>query len=269
MLRIACGRFFRTFHVFRGSLRLLDRSLELGVRSGFGFRDSDFGLCLQFFLLALTLLTLLISSLPATAALYSSGTINQVIPDGDPNGVALHMTVNDQPPGNVVSLVNVFFNISGGYNGDYYAYLSYNGILVPLLNRVGTSGTDPFGYGNPGFGPTSLGVQFEISDSGAFSIHNYQDHSPVYNSNGQLTGTWAPDGGTLSSFNGQHPDGTWTIFFADQSGGDQGTLVNWSLEIDSIIPEPVTLALPAFGAVILFTALVRFRTRKRGRLASH
>ncbi|PWU12179.1 MAG: hypothetical protein C5B50_21975, partial [Verrucomicrobia bacterium] len=215
--------------------------------SDFGFRISD--------LLLALFLTLALST---HAGLYSSGNINAVIPDADPNGIALHMNVSGFGAGDAVQTVNVFFNISGGYNGDYYAYLSYNGILVPLLNRVGTSGSDPFGYGNPGFGPTTLGVQFELSDSGAFSIHNYQDHSPVYNSNGQLTGAWAPDGGTLSSFNGQQPNGTWTIFFSDQSGGDQGTLVNWSLEIDSIIPEPVSIALPVFGLIIGLAVLSRW-----------
>ena len=50
----------------------------------------------------------------------------------------------------------------------------------------------------------------------------------------------------LSSFNGLDPNGSWTLFLADMSGGDQSTLASWSLEI-SIVPEPTTVALMVFG----------------------
>ena len=35
--------------------------------------------------------------------------------------------------------MNVTISVSGGFNGDLYAYLTYNGILVPLLNQAGTT----------------------------------------------------------------------------------------------------------------------------------
>ena len=209
------------------------------------------------------LVALLTFGAPARAALYSSGTLNQAIPDADPNGYANHISVSGFGGGLYVSQVVVRLNISGGYNGDLYGYLSYGGVLVPLLNRVGTSGTDSFGYGDTGFGPTSGGDPFRLSDAGAFDVHNYQDHSPTFNSSGQLTGTWRPDGGTLANFNGLAPNGNWTIFFSDMSGGEQSTLVSWALEIDAIIPEPVGVALGIFGALAAVLLLVRFRSQRK------
>jgi hypothetical protein len=86
----------------------------------------------------------------------------------------------------------VNLNISGGYNGDLYAYLSYGGVLLPLLIRTGVTGTgsgDAFGYGNTGFN-----VTLSSTASGAQDVHFYQNYSASYNGSGQLTGAWQPDG---------------------------------------------------------------------------
>ena len=65
-----------------------------------------------------------------------SGTaLNLGIPDGSPSGVTSGITVSGA--GGALSDVTVTLNVAGGNNGDYYAYLSYNGTLVTLLNRVG------------------------------------------------------------------------------------------------------------------------------------
>jgi hypothetical protein len=45
-----------------------------------------------------------------------------------------------------------------------------------------------------------------------------------------------------------NPNGTWTLFLADESaGGGQSSLVSWSLSI-SAVPEPTNVALGIFGA---------------------
>src|ERR1043166_7457109 len=61
----------------------------------------------------------------------------------------------------------------------------------------------------------------------AMYTYNYSVHQAIPdNGNGQLTGTWQADGrsdplsssrGSLTDFNGLNPNGTWTLFFADQS----------------------------------------------------
>ena len=47
-------------------------------------------------------------------------------------------SVSDIPVGSVVLELTVELNISGGYNGDLYAYLvAPNGTLVVLMNQPG------------------------------------------------------------------------------------------------------------------------------------
>jgi len=60
--------------------------------------------------------------------------------------------------------ITVTLDISGGYNGDLYGYLSYNGALVPLMNRVGVNGSNPFGSADSGFAVT-------LVSSGYGNIH--------------------------------------------------------------------------------------------------
>jgi subtilisin-like proprotein convertase family protein len=175
-----------------------------------------------------------------------------VIPDGNPTGWSDTRTLGGMSP--VINDVNVVINVSGGFNGDLRAYLSYNGILLPLLNRVGTGsgGTilSTFGFSTAGFS----NVKLDDAASGG-SIHDVATpgSSPTY--------SYTPDGGSLASFNGSNPNGNWTLFFADMaSGGGSGppTLTSWSLEITAV-PEPVNVALGIFGGVFLVVTLVRSR----------
>jgi subtilisin-like proprotein convertase family protein len=198
------------------------------------------------------LLALMLGSVAARGALYPSDTLNTVIPDANPTGVSSTLNISGivLP---TVGDVNVIINVTGGYNGDLYAYLSHNGTLVPLLNRVGTSPSDPFGFSTAGFNNITLDSQ-----AVGGSIHNVA--SPL------STSSYTPDGGSLNAFNGSDPNGTWTLFFADMaSGGGTGpsTLVSWSLGITAV-PEPVNVALGTFGGTFLIVFLVRtYRARQR------
>ena len=51
-----------------------------------------------------------------------------------------------------------------------------------------------------------------------------------------------------------NPNGSWTLFFADMSAGEQSQVVSWELDI-SAVPEPVNIALAIFGAVALLVGL--------------
>ena len=209
-----------------------------------------------------SLVVLLSVAFSARAALYTFD-VNQAIPDNNIIGLTDSHTISGL--GFDITDVRVTLNISGGYNGDLYGYLRLNNSpLVVLLNRVGVTGTDPDGYANTGFSVT-------LSASATHDIHFYQNFSPSYNGSGQLTSTWQADGRTdplsntrasLSTFDGYNPNGTWTLFFADQNTGDQSTLVSWSLDIDAV-PEPVAVALGIFGVVFALGRLVVWR-RSRG-----
>ena len=211
---------------------------------------------------------------------YSGSAYN--IPDGNLSGTYSQVTVGGAASS--LSDISVAINVSGGYNGDLYAYLSYNGALVPLLNRVGV-GSAP--STTSAVGCSDSGLHLVLSDSGAHGdIHLYQQVSGYASLIANGTSTWTPDGrninpscssrvdfdtaagsrlGLDTTFGGMNPNGTWTLFFADVSGGGGTSTVNgWSLDITAV-PEPVNVALGLFG--VLFAGITAVRwwlNRKAG-----
>ena len=205
--------------------------------------------------------------LPAQAALYSIGNVNgsgtslnQTIYDASPSGVSSTLLVSGADTS--LTGLSVTLNISGGYNGDLYGYLlAPNGTLMMLLNRVGT-GTggaiqSAFGYSTGGFNNVTL----DDAATGG-SIHNVQ------NPGSMPTVSYTPDGGSLASFNGANPNGTWTLFFADASAGNTSTLNGWSLNITAV-PEPVNVALAFFGTGFIGVGAMRiYRGSRQAKLQS-
>jgi subtilisin-like proprotein convertase family protein len=191
--------------------------------------------------------------------------VNLAIPDNNPNGLV--SSVNLSGLGGAISGVTVGLDITGGFNGDLYAYLAGpGGGFAVLLNRVGVDsgngGSNSYGYSDTGFNIT-------LDDSGAYNnVHYYQAAAPAYNGGGQLTGFWASDGenvdpssalvgmnanlgqANLTSFNLLDPNGTWVLYVADLSGGGSATLANWTLNI-AMVPEPRTWALFGGGLMML------------------
>jgi subtilisin-like proprotein convertase family protein len=223
------------------------------------------------------LMALLVTGATAHGALYTvkSGNLNASIPDGNPNGIS--STLNVSIMDTVISDVNVYINVSGGANGDLYAYLSYENGSVVLLNRIGKTSSNPYGSSTAGFGSGSEWYNFKLDDAGATDIHGYSGGSPA-------TGTYQADrrtadpqsvldtssrGSSLGSFNGSSPNGAWTIFFADMAGGGgstPSTLVSWGLEITTV-PEPISVALGIFGGIFIVVIIARSRrVRRRLRL---
>jgi hypothetical protein len=215
-------------------------------------------------------LLVLVSILACTAkgALFTfSGNTSQGIPDNNPSGVAYPFNFTDTAEP-IITDVSVSFNVSGGWNGDLYAYLSHNSDTLVLLNRVGVSAGSTYGYGDAGLAIT-------LSDAGLVNIHNYGG-----NGGNQLAGTFKADGQTTSPlaapasfsatggsatfgsvFANTDAQGSWTLFFADVSGGSVATLNSWSVDI-SAVPEPVNVALGIF-VCLLGGAQVLRRCRRR------
>src|SRR5512143_1921392 len=88
-------------------------------------------------------------ALASTARATAPINVGAVIPDNDLNGYQSSQNVTGLS--NWVSHVTVTLNISGGFNGDLYAFLSHNNSMAVLLNRVGRSGTNIYGYRDGGF----------------------------------------------------------------------------------------------------------------------
>ena len=201
----------------------------------------------------------------ATTFSYS---VNAIIPDGDLNGYQNSQPLSGLPP--VSTDVNVTLNLSSGFNGDFYAYLSHNNAIAILLNRVGRSSASSVGYPDAGFGLDSLATSFTLDDQAGHDVHLYRSFPFALNSSGQLTGQWQPDGraidplsagsvfdgaarsSTMGVFNGMDPNGLWTLYLADVSPGGEGTLVGWGLQITAV-PEPASLTL--LGCAVLAVLL--------------
>ncbi len=189
---------------------------------------------------------MLLAAAGARAALFveNFSGASTAIPDGNPTGVAFSGTVSDITSGFPVLGLTVSLNISGGYNGDLYAYLvAPNGTRVLLMNQPGVSVN--------GFGAGGAGMNITLQD-GATANGSIQNET----GGSVLSGSYNA-AGSLVNFNGSVADGTWTLFFADlSSGGGTSTLNSWSLGIVAV-PEPVTWALVIFGTFGLLVTLGR------------
>ena len=155
-----------------------------------------------------------------------------VVPDNNFSGWSDSRVLDSAPAGTVTpGSVTVALNLTGGWNGDLFAYLvNSSGGFSLLLNRVGLheSGVGTYGYGDAGMNVT-------LAATGT-TIHQYGGTNTF---SAPPTGTWAADGGNLGSFLSQ--GGTWSLFIADLNGGDITTVQSWGLQMDIVaVPEVET-----------------------------
>ena len=199
--------------------------------------------------------TILIAVIMLVAASWAEATLVDTqsftggsIPVGSPVGTVFTGDYTAAATGNQVLGITVNLSVSGGYNGNLYAYLvAPNGTMVVLLNRPGATGNS-MGYAGSGFNGITL------SDAGTQNIQTTWETPGA-----QVTGTYNAAGGSsaLNAFNGSSANGNWELFFADMvKGGGTSTVTGWSLNI-TVVPEPVPLALGLFAAMLLVLAGVR------------
>ena len=180
--------------------------------------------------------TLLATTLAVNATLYTTAWTNGVnatfanggvVPDNNFSGWVNSQTVNEVgtiTPGSLL----VSLDLSGGWNGDLYAYLVHDTGFAVLLDRVGYTGSG-YGYG-------TAGMDVWLTDSaglGNIEITPVPVADGTYSRNGYA--------GNLSSFDNLNANGTWTLFIADLSSGGLTTVNNWGLQMDIVaVPEVET-----------------------------
>jgi subtilisin-like proprotein convertase family protein len=205
------------------------------------------------------LIPLLACGVLAARADWIVNSTPQDIPDNNSLGIEQSITLSgysDLIQSVSVSLVITGRN-SGAFNGDLFVTLQHDSGYAVLLNSVGQTSGNPFGYGDNGFDITLSPVGVDI--------HSYQTTSYTLGPSGELTGAWGVDGravdpllvqdtdartATLSSFTGLDANGTWTLFVADTSPNGEATLSEWGLNV-TVVPEPSMLALLALGTACL------------------
>lgn len=188
----------------------------------------------------------------AATTLTNTWTVSAVIPDNDDVGYSDTRTIS-APQITSIGSVTVDLNITGGWNGDLYAYLVHGSGFAVLLNRPGGDTGTPDGS-------ATVGMTITLDDAALTDIH-----TGIPMVGGPVGGVWQPDGraadplavlagdprtAMLASFAGLDANGSWTLFVADQSPGGVSTLDSWTLTITGI-PEPAAAVLAALGALSL------------------
>jgi subtilisin-like proprotein convertase family protein len=231
---------------------------------------------------AVLLVTLLLALAPAAhsgpVVSANVSSLNAVIPDNLLTGYQNTLTVMGFS--GTIADVSVTLNLLGGFNGDLYAFVSHGTNAAVLLNRVGRTRTSSTGYPDAGFGPDAAEVPFTLDDQAAHDVHAYRSFAYALNGDGQLTGSWQPDGRfldplssgssfdaaarnrLLNVFNGMDYTGTWMLFIADVAGGNESTLKSWGLTI-TLVPEPGSAVLLAAGLAVLLRRARHCRQRTR------
>jgi subtilisin-like proprotein convertase family protein len=220
-----------------------------------------------------TIILLLGSATFAPAALTFSSLfpVNTTIPDYNPTGLLFTQNISGSGITSISSL-QVMLTVTGGWNGDLFAYLAHETGFAVLLNRIGRTDLVPDGSSSSGFAVT-------FDDAGAGG----DIHLAAYTAGQPLTGTFAPDARAdspltvtdstiyrtefLSSFTGLPGDGDWELFVADLSTGFESQLVSWGVTMTdtsmSAIPEPGSFV--ALGGLLAAGLCVRHRHHSRKR----
>lgn len=204
----------------------------------------------------------------AAVVIYDYSGSSTAIPDNNANGVAFGFSYSG--PSTAIGSMTVTLNISGGWNGDLYVYVSHGSGFSVLMNRIGRASGNPDGSASSGLNSVTF------SDVGI----NGDVHAAIVAAGTALSGTWVPDARTadpgsvldtstrsayLSSFNGLDPNGSWTLFIADVSGGFVSTLNDFSVDVTPV-PEPIARALTVFGLLLAVSRTIRnIRTTRNRR----
>jgi len=197
-------------------------------------------------------LSVLLLASPAFASYtFSSVTGCNPIPDNDPGGCTITITIPDVDfilgAGNNVTVS--IAGLSHGFSGDLIATLSFNSIDRDLFRQV----TDP----KRREFRRQLRFQQWFSRGDLWAIVPTLGDADTIPNGGYFPTTTAGAVSDFTVYNGMLITGVWSLNIADLSPGDEGSYIQWSLTLDTInssVPEPGTLGLGALGLLGFATA---------------
>lgn len=187
-------------------------------------------------------IALLLSCGAASSATLVSRTweISATVPDNSTLGWSDTRFI-DTALGSILD-VQVRLRISGGFNGDLYAYLAHDSGFAILLNRPGRTAANPDGS-------FTTGVDAVFSSAAGLDAHEATSFTGIFQADGRNVSPYtvtdeSPRTAMLTSFNGGDPSGAWTLFIADLSALQQSTVLEWGIDImtdAAAVPEPSPL----------------------------
>ncbi len=186
--------------------------------------------------------------------IFANGQVT-TIPDNNPAGASVSIVVPDNDPAcPSIWDLNVGVRIRHTWQGDLRLTLSHveSGQSLVLMDRPGVP-QSTFGFSADNLGNVTTGDLF-IFDDEAANIYDL----PAVASPGitNVSGAWRPEN-SLSLFDQKPKAGTWVLSVVDNAAGDTGAIERFELHFVNKIPEPATLGLLGFGALLL----VRRRAR--------
>ncbi len=143
------------------------------------------------------------------------------IPDNNPTGVT--STINIAGAGTTVCDVNVTLNITHTFPADLDV------TLTSPLGTVVTLSTDNAGTNDNVFAGTAFDDQADPNSNVPYAVNPNITTDHTY-ANLVVATPLTPEE-PLAAFNGEDPNGTWTLKVIDDLGADTGTLNSWSLNI--------------------------------------
>lgn len=192
----------------------------------------------------------------ASTVITHSWDVSATVPDNSTTGWSDTRTITSTA-GSITD-VQVHLKISGGFNGDLYAYLAHDSGFAILLNRPGRTAANPDGS-------FTTGVDAVFSSAAGMDAHQASGFTGIFQPDGRNVSPYevtdaSPRTALLTSFAGGDPSGEWTLFIADLAALQQSTVLEWGITItaDAVaIPEPSPLA--AAACVLMFALWKRRR----------
>lgn len=192
----------------------------------------------------------------ASTVISHSWVIFTTVPDNSSTGWSDTRTIVS-PEGSITD-VQVHLKLSGGFNGDLYAYLAHDSGFAILLNRPGRTAANPDGS-------FTTGIDAVFSSAAGMDAHHAAGFSGTFQPDGRnvsphLVTDASPRTALLTSFLGGDPSGDWTLFIADLSPLYQSKVQEWGITItaDSVaVPEPS----PLTGAAAMLMLVLWKRRR--------